>query len=76
LPDKAVSLIDTACAKVALSQTSEPYAIEYIRRKIEALNTEKEILIKENVSGFNVSEKLEKVIKAKESFEEQLKEQN
>lgn len=76
LPDKAVSLIDTACAKVALSQTSEPYAIEYIRRKIEALKTEKEILIKENVSGFNVSEKLEKVIASIENFEAQLKEQN
>ncbi|MDV7402038.1 hypothetical protein RZS08_62025, partial [Arthrospira platensis SPKY1] len=34
LPDKSVSLLDTACARVALSQTATPAAIEDARRKI------------------------------------------
>lgn len=33
LPDKAVSLIDTACARVALSQHSTPSRIETLQRK-------------------------------------------
>ncbi|MCI6906238.1 MAG: type VI secretion system ATPase TssH [Succinatimonas sp.] len=58
LPDKAVSIIDTACAKVALSQNAEPYAVEYLRRKLEALNTEKDILTKEDNCGFDEKERL------------------
>ncbi len=34
LPDKAVSLLDTACARVALSQSSTPAAIEDYRRQL------------------------------------------
>src|SRR5690606_405894 len=34
LPDKSVSLLDTACARVALSQSSTPSAIEDTRRQI------------------------------------------
>ncbi len=34
LPDKSVSLLDTACARVALSQTATPSTIEDCRRKI------------------------------------------
>jgi len=38
LPDKSVSLIDTACARVALSQSHTPPALEDNRREIEMLN--------------------------------------
>lgn len=72
LPDKAVSIIDTACAKVALSQTAEPYEVEYLRRKLEALNTQKEILEKEDKSGFIVTEKLAKVTKDLDFFTKKL----
>jgi type VI secretion system protein VasG len=41
LPDKAISVLDTACARVALSRASVPATIENIRRLIE--NTEREI---------------------------------
>src|SRR6516165_4610769 len=43
LPDKSVSLLDTACARVAISQHSVPPSIEDARRKIESLETELEI---------------------------------
>ena len=63
LPDKAVSVLDTACARVALSQNSEPAELEYIRRKISALELEKEILDRESASGSDHAEKLEKIAK-------------
>lgn len=40
LPDKAVSLLDTACARVAVSQSSVPARVEDLRQKIAALETE------------------------------------
>lgn len=58
LPDKSVSILDTACAKVALSQNAEPAELEYCRRRIEALTLEKEILGREENAGFDHAEKL------------------
>ncbi|MDR0721973.1 MAG: type VI secretion system ATPase TssH [Treponema sp.] len=61
LPDKSVSILDTACAKVALSQNAEPAELEYCRRRIEALELEKEILTREEAGGFDHGEKLEDI---------------
>lgn len=51
LPDKAVSLIDTACARVAISQHATPPQVEDCRRRIEAFTAELEILKKETAIG-------------------------
>lgn len=51
LPDKAVSLIDTACARVAMSQSSIPAAIEDRRRRIDAVDAELRILDREAATG-------------------------
>jgi len=51
LPDKSVSVLDTACARVALSQASTPPAVEDCRRRIEALDTAIAILQREAASG-------------------------
>ena len=40
LPDKAVSLLDTACARVAVSQSTIPARIEDLKQKIAALEVE------------------------------------
>ncbi len=40
LPDKAVSLLDTACARVAVSQASTPAKIADLKEAIAALETE------------------------------------
>lgn len=61
LPDKSVSVLDTACARVAISQNSEPAEIEYSKRKIEALNLEKEILEREELEGKDHEEKLNSI---------------
>ncbi|MDR3334942.1 MAG: type VI secretion system ATPase TssH [Treponema sp.] len=58
LPDKSVSILDTACAKVALSQNAEPAELEYCRRRIEALVLEMAILSREESAGFDHSEKI------------------
>jgi type VI secretion system protein VasG len=51
LPDKAVSLLDTACARVAISQTATPAAIEDTRRAIAAREKEKAGLVAERDLG-------------------------
>jgi type VI secretion system protein VasG len=53
LPDKAVSLLDTACARVAVSQHATPPEVEDSRRRIEALETELEIIGREEAAGFD-----------------------
>ncbi|MBR4126459.1 MAG: type VI secretion system ATPase TssH [Alphaproteobacteria bacterium] len=58
LPDKAVSILDTACARVALSQNSDPAELEFCKRKISALELEKEILTREESEGCDHKEKL------------------
>jgi type VI secretion system protein VasG len=55
LPDKAVSLLDTACARVAISQHAVPAQLEDCRRTIEALETELEIIGREEAVGIDAS---------------------
>ncbi len=57
LPDKAVSLLDTACARVAISQHGVPPQLEDCRRTIEALQTEREIIAREETVGINADER-------------------
>ncbi len=47
LPDKSVSLLDTACARVAIGQNAVPPAIEDCRREIDHLKIEIGILERE-----------------------------
>ncbi|MEI5663727.1 type VI secretion system ATPase TssH [Bosea sp. CCNWLW174] len=61
LPDKAVSLLDTACARVAISQTATPAAIEDARVAITALEKEKIALIADKDLGDATDERLGKI---------------
>ena len=54
LPDKAVSLLDTTSARVAVSQHAVPAAVEDCRRTIEALDTELEIIGREKAVGIDI----------------------
>ena len=51
LPDKAVSLMDTACARVAMSQSAIPAALEDRQRQIAMIDTEVAILDRESATG-------------------------
>src|SRR6516225_6750245 len=53
LPDKAVSLIDTACARVAISQHATPPALEDCQRQIYALESELAIIDRESAIGID-----------------------
>ena len=53
MPDKAVSLIDTAAARVAVSQHAVPPEVDDCRRRIQALETELEILGRETAIGLD-----------------------
>ena len=57
LPDKAVSLLDTACARVAVSQHATPPEVEDCQRRIEALTTENEIIGREESIGIDVTKR-------------------
>ncbi|MBV8278493.1 MAG: type VI secretion system ATPase TssH [Verrucomicrobia bacterium] len=53
LPDKAVSLIDTACARVAISQYATPPALEDCQHRIAALQAELAIVERETAIGID-----------------------
>jgi type VI secretion system protein VasG len=64
LPDKAVSLLDTACARVAVSQHATPPRVEDCQREIQALETELRILDRESSIGRNHAERRTKILAA------------
>lgn len=51
LPDKGVSLLDTACARVAMSQAAIPAAIEDRTRRLALIATELSALGRETATG-------------------------
>jgi len=55
LPDKAVSLLDTACARVAISQHAVPPEVDDCRKRIEALETELAIIGREQAIGIDAA---------------------
>ncbi len=72
LPDKSVSVLDTACARVAVSQHAVPAQVDDAQRKIEALNTELEIIGRDETAGYDVAERRAKVETQKAEVEERL----
>ncbi len=58
LPDKSLSLLDTACARVALSQGTTPPEIELARRRIDHLTGEISLLQREERLGRRHGERL------------------
>ena len=57
LPDKSVSLIDTACARVAVSLHATPAEVDDSRKRIDSLTTELEIIGREKAIGIDVTER-------------------
>ena len=61
LPDKAVSILDTACARLALGQSATPPAIEDSVRQIDDLAVQKRILERESAVGTDHRERLQEI---------------
>ncbi|MEP3330013.1 type VI secretion system ATPase TssH [Sedimentitalea sp.] len=74
LPDKSVSLLDTACARVAVSQHAVPAKVDDSRRRIEALTTELDIIGRDETAGYEVADRREAVTAAKAAEEARLTE--
>jgi type VI secretion system protein VasG len=51
LPDKAISVLDTACAKVALGQKATPAVLEDCARRVERLDARIQALVREESAG-------------------------
>ncbi|MBN1766853.1 MAG: type VI secretion system ATPase TssH [Sedimentisphaerales bacterium] len=67
LPDKSVSLIDTACARVAVSQHATPASVEDCQRRIQALDTELEIIDREAAVGMEHKERRDEIMQMRET---------
>ncbi len=61
LPDKAVSVLDTACAKVAIGQNATPARIEDARKRLEVLRTEQAQLEQEQAGGADHGKRLAEI---------------
>ena len=58
LPDKAISVLDTACARVAIGQNGTPPALEAAERRISRLQLELGVLRRENDGGADHGERV------------------
>jgi type VI secretion system protein VasG len=58
LPDKAVSLLDTAAARVAVSQHATPAAVEDRRRRLELLEAERGVVERETQGRYRKDDRL------------------
>ncbi len=75
LPDKSVSLLDTACARVALSQSATPAPIEDTRRRITQCEVNITSLERENATLGNCDDRIQELTEEKSALESQLAEQ-
>jgi type VI secretion system protein VasG len=72
LPDKAVSILDTACARLALTQTATPPAIEDLQRQLQDLEVQERILNREVVTGTDHTERLKEIAEKREKAQTEL----
>jgi type VI secretion system protein VasG len=74
LPDKAISVMDTACARLALGHNSTPPAIEYATRTLDDLVVQTRVLERESKLGADHSERLANIARQKSETESRLTE--
>ncbi|HXM76723.1 MAG TPA: AAA family ATPase, partial [Thermoanaerobaculia bacterium] len=72
LPDKSVSVLDTACARVHIGQAATPPAVEDAQRRIEQLTVEIGALDRETATGTDHRERLEELGSTRAKEEERL----
>ncbi len=72
LPDKAVSVMDTACARLALGQSATPSAIEDLVRQIDDLEAQTRILAREQAVGADHADRLAQIAARKAELETDL----
>jgi type VI secretion system protein VasG len=73
LPDKAVSVMDTACARLSLGQNATPPLIEDAMRQVDDLDVQQRVLERETAVGVDHSERLASIAKQKTEVAGRLK---
>ncbi len=76
LPDKSVSVLDTACAKVAIGQGATPASVEDATRRIQNLSAEIEALEREQVTGAGHDDRLAELTAKRTETEAELEKLN
>ena len=76
LPDKSVSVLDTACARVAIGQNATPSVVENASRLLDQIEGEMKILERESLIGHDHSDRMELLAKEKEATQSRLEELN
>jgi type VI secretion system protein VasG len=74
LPDKAVSILDTACARLSLSQNTTPPAIEDLTRQLDDYNVQQRVLEQEVAVGADHAERLAHISEGRARAEAKLAE--
>ena len=72
LPDKCVSVLDTACARVAVSQSSTPAAVEDCQRRLQQLDVATDILEREMLTGAKHESQLAQIAEEKQTITQRL----
>ena len=67
LPDKSVSVLDTACARVAIGLSATPPAVEAATRRIAEIERETKILKRESIMGQDHDARLASLAQEKEA---------
>ncbi|EAZ9182760.1 type VI secretion system ATPase TssH [Salmonella enterica] len=62
LPDKAISLLDTAAARVALSLHTPPASVQYLRQQLKAAEMEQTLLHKQEKMGIRADERRDALV--------------
>src|SRR3712207_3325485 len=72
LPDKAVSVLDTACARLALGQNATPGVVEDAMRRLDDIAVQIRILEREEAVGADHGERLAELARQREATRAQL----
>src|SRR5215468_10712117 len=72
LPDKSVSVLDTACARVAIGLSATPPAVEDTERRLDQLGAQIDALEREAITGTDHSERISELKAQKSAQEDQL----
>ena len=72
LPDKAVSVLDTACARLALGQQATPGPVEDTRRRLDDLAVQTRVLERETALGVDHQERLAGITAARADLDSEL----
>ncbi len=72
LPDKAVSVLDTACARLSLGQNATPAQVENAQRILDDLAVQERVLRREAATGADHGERLQQIAATRSTTETEL----